>query len=51
VRVFNGWVMGGLGSGPERQTSEKYVERPFYERLFKELARIVSIQQADDLAR
>lgn len=47
----NGWVMGGLAR-VLAELPANYPERPFYERLFKEMAaRIVSLQQPDGLWR
>ncbi len=52
-RIFwsrgNGWVMGGLVRVLE-ELPKNYVERPFYEQLFKEMSeKIASIQQVDGL--
>ncbi len=54
-RIFwsrgNGWVMGGLVRVLE-ELPKNYVERPFYEQLFKEMSeKIASIQQTDGLWR
>lgn len=45
----NGWVMAGLAKILE-ELPEDYVERPFYENLFKEMAeKIITLQQPDGL--
>jgi rhamnogalacturonyl hydrolase YesR len=54
-RIFwsrgNGWVMGGLVRILQ-ELPVGYPERPFYEKLFKEMAnRIMSLQQSDGLWR
>lgn len=54
-RIFwsrgNGWVLGGLAKVLQ-ELPKKYHQRPFYEKLFKDMAaRIVSLQQADGLWR
>lgn len=47
----NGWVMGGLVRILKELPAD-YPERPFYEKLFKEMAaRLVSLQQPDGLWR
>lgn len=47
----NGWVMGGLALILS-ELPKDYIERPFYEKLFKEMAeKIASIQQEDGLWR
>jgi rhamnogalacturonyl hydrolase YesR len=47
----NGWVMAGLARILKELPAD-YPERPFYENLFREMAkRIVSLQQADGLWR
>jgi len=47
----NGWVMGGLAL-MLGELPQDYVQRPFYETIFKEMAgRIASLQQEDGLWR
>lgn len=47
----NGWVLGGLAR-VLAELPKDYVERPFYEKLFKDMAaRIISLQQTDGLWR
>lgn len=47
----NGWVMGGLVL-VLKELPKDYIERPFYEKIFKEMAdKIASLQQEDGLWR
>ncbi len=47
----NGWVMGGLAI-ILNELPKDYIDRPFYEKLFKEIAaRIAELQQEDGLWR